>query len=829
MTDVGGIQSHLERRFAKQRVVFWHDAEGEYVDDIDMLELPGVVVVRVANNEYAVKQRLLLLEPKQKFLVYRMGSIPEGIDNWLLDLELAYGVFTADRPSLLQQELGLEGADIRQVLVEHQKFFHSAKRVRQLQALLEPGDDSVRMRAKMKAVLLGQREHSLSEIVRVLLIENAAGKSDKFDLLCEYDLDAFHWEGVATIYGYASLNPTVEDFVLWMFQQAITRFRSEQPSALRNIQLDFGNFRYDVRSQASMALLARRAERDLNYASSLNETDYRELVGSDLFEVIDQKIISDLAQAVASRTVLAKDVSGIVRSRQTSFWIDDYRALYTAIDSASELLTALDSETLSMQSFDDGLERYRTRWYRIDQLYRQFTQAARSAEHSGPIEALRKHVEPLYSNKYLQALGAAWQQQVDGIDRWRSTILRSQTSFFVEHVQPIIRGGRNKAVVIISDAMRYEVADELGTRIRREDRFDAELGAVLGVLPSYTQLGMAALLPHRTIGHSGKNDLVNVDGQPAGGTANRNKILAAVDGFAITAEDVLALDRDALRELYQAHQVLYIYHNRIDATGDKPGTERQVFGAVEETLTELTSLIKKLTNANATNILVTADHGFVYQDSGLDETGYLSVEPQGDQITVKARRYVLGAGLKKDAAFATFTPQQLGLDSQLEVQIPKSIHRLRLQGSGARFVHGGATLQEIVVPVLTVNKKRKSDIRSVTVEILPESNIITTGQIAIKLYQADPVSDKVQSRSLRAGIFVGETLISNQVDLNLDQRSDDKRDRYATASMLLSNDANVYNNRAVEFRLEEQIPNTNQWRTYKKAPYTLKRSFTTDF
>ena len=38
-----------------------------------------------------------------------------------------------------------------------------------------------------------------------------------------------------------------------------------------------------------------------------------------------------------------------------------------------------------------------------------------------------------------------------------------------------------------------------------------------------------------------------------------------------------------------------------------------------------------------------------------------------------------------------------------------------------------------------------------------------------------------------------------------------------------------YNNRAVEFRLEEQIPNTNQWRVFAKAVYTLTRSFASDF
>lgn len=75
-----------------------------------------------------------------------------------------------------------------------------------------------------------------------------------------------------------------------------------------------------------------------------------------------------------------------------------------------------------------------------------------------------------------------------------------------------------------------------------------------------------------------------------------------------------------------------------------------------------------------------------------------------------------------------------------------------------------------------------------------------------------------------------ETLISNHSMLVFNQESTDKRDRYQTVVMLLSQDANDYNNRMAEFRLEERIPNTNQWRRLPaKAMYMLKRSFTSDF
>src|SRR6185437_5769465 len=338
-----------------------------------------------------------------------------------------------------------------------------------------------------------------------------------------------------------------------------------------------------------------------------------------------------------------------------------------------------------------------------------------------------------------------------------------------------------------------------------------------------------ALLPHSTLKHSADAKTVLADDQPTNSTAFRAKILQGVGGTAIQAEDFKALNADERRELFKANRVLYVYHDRIDATGEKPGTERQAFEAVDDTLRDIVDLVKKLASANATNIFITADHGFLFQDEALADTFFLSAQPQGDDIKVRNRRYVLGHGLKVDNAFATFDSARLGLQDDLEAQIPKSIHRLRLAGGGSRFVHGGAMLQEIVVPVLAVNKKRKSDTRLVNVEVWPESDKITTGQVVVRLFQSEPVRDKVQPRTLRAGLYVGETLISNLVNLTFDQTSTDKRDRYQSARMLLSQDANDYNNRAVEFRLEERIPNTSQWRVYAKTIYTLKRSFTSDF
>lgn len=828
MTELNSVKDAINNRLAAQRVVFWHDPAGDYAADVDALELGAVNVVRLHGNEFGVKS-VILADHVTKHLVYRSGEIPRGTSNWLLDLELAYGVFTADKTSMLQQELGLNDPALAVVIEQHQNFFGANARKQALGKLLAPGDDPAKLRAKMSQVLVKSSGHTLTDIVRELLAENAANKRAKFDDLATFGLDQFLWDGLAKIYGYQGSNPTIDDFVLWMYSRAIEDFASGTPGEFRNIRIDFNSLRYDVRTQDMIATLASRAADALDLKSKIEHRDFRELAPVTIFEEIDRKIIVDLAAAVAAQSITPREVAELVRQRQDSLWKDKYTKLYEATQSAAELLGAIAALPTTVESIDLGLQMYQSDWFRIDQQYRWFTFAYQTAEFQKPLASLKDEVDKQYANKFLYQFGERWQHALEPTDQWKSVSLAPQSKFFDDHIAPTVKDGRTKAVVIISDGMRYEVAEELTSLIRSENRFDASLSAVLGMLPSYTQLGMAALLPQSALELDPTALPVLADGKPTNGTANRDKVLQAIKGHAIAAADVLAMPGDELRDLYKQYQIFYVYHDRIDAAGDKAATERTVFQAAEDTLRELVLLVKKWTNANATNIVITADHGFLYQDIPLEQSYYVSESPQGDEITKTNRRYVLGRSLKPSPSFMTFTSAQAGLVGDVDIQIPKSIHRIPQPGAGTRYVHGGASLQEIVVPVITVNKKRRSDIRPVEVDLMPETDKITTGQLAVKLLQREAVTDKIQPRQVRLGIYAGETPISDQPVLIFNSSSTDQRERYQSVTLYLSQDADDVNNRAVELRLEERIPNTNQWKTFSKANYTIKRSFMTDF
>jgi uncharacterized protein (TIGR02687 family) len=304
---------------------------------------------------------------------------------------------------------------------------------------------------------------------------------------------------------------------------------------------------------------------------------------------------------------------------------------------------------------------------------------------------------------------------------------------------------------------------------------------------------------------------------------------------------------DDCRALVRDHDVIYVYHNRIDATGDKRESEERVFEAVEETLQELIRLIKKLTGANANNLLVTSDHGFIYQNRAIDESDYVSGQwsvasgqqengstghqPPATSHFYYDRRFILGKNLAEHPSLHKFTPGQLGLAGEVEVQIPKSINRLRLKGSGSRFVHGGATLQEVVIPVIKINKKRQSDVTAVEVEILRgASSVITSGQLAVTLYQAGPVTDKIQPRVLRAGIYTeADDLISDSHELTFDLGSDNPREREVQVRFVLTRKADEANGQEVILRLEEKHAGTSHYKEYKSLRYVIRRSFTSDF
>jgi uncharacterized protein (TIGR02687 family) len=405
------------------------------------------------------------------------------------------------------------------------------------------------------------------------------------------------------------------------------------------------------------------------------------------------------------------------------------------------------------------------------------------------LKPLRAEVEAVYGNWYLTHLGLSWGKFVDAglLANWRLTGVPNQYDFFARHVRPRLEEAENRRVfVIISDAFRYEVAEELTRELNGKYRFEAELQSQLGVLPSYTALGMASLLPHQTLTYKTNGDVL-VDGKPTTSTQQRQEILTAVDGLAIKGEELVALSKEAGRERAADYRLVYVYHNEIDARGDSASTESGTFDAARKAIGEVADLVRYIVNnLNGNYVVITADHGFLFTEAAPDQTdkSKLMGKPAG---TVKSKkRYLLGHNLgAHEAAWHGRTSVTAKAEGEMEFWVPKAANRFHFTG-GARFVHGGAMLQEIVVPVIRVRHARSGDrlektrARQVTVQVLGSTHKITAQKHRFRLVQMESVSERVKPAKLKVAVYEGdetitniETLIFDSTSGDLDQRQKD--------------------------------------------------------
>ncbi|AQA18962.1 TIGR02687 family protein [Halioglobus japonicus] len=844
------IESALSRLFAKHRIVFWYDSKQELRSEFEALDLADVEKLEIANNEFGIKQRILRESPKQQFLLYKEGRQPKPLENWLLDVELAFTTFRTDQVAIWLSELELPN-EFAEVVENHSAFFEpgrapaqTAKRKEALRKLLTTEDSLPLVRMKMLSVCAGatkKGEDRIDNVLELLLSELQKSTSPLYSIIESCSLDEFLWQQVGRHYGYHTESPSIKDFSIELFKSCYSMGLdtpvNNDPIKLNSNALVFFKRWKDSRThETSFEALSEDCAEILNIEADLVHRELKELIELDYFELIDKRVIYELVTAVEQRTIPQGEIALWCRQRRQGHWYSKYQHLYSAVDVASQFLALLDAVQLSMANSTEAVQGYTSHWYKLDQLYRQYIYALKVSAQNTLLSSLTEQIENQYTNRYLLPLNNAWQQHVDAMPNWQVPDVTSQAQFYRKWVKPY-QDKDKKIYVIISDAFRYEAGHEMVSRIRQEDRYQAKLEHALSSLPSYTQLGMASLLPQTSetplqIAEN-KTGTVAMGAQSTQGREGRDKVLKRLLGEragAVLAKDLLEQNITENRELLKGHDLLYIYHNRIDHTGDKMQSEGEAFEATEKTFDDLIKLIKKLANANANNILITADHGFIYQNKPLEESDFLPNDVKGE-VLYNDRRFVLGKDLKSSDALKYFSADKLNLAGDVGAVIPKGIQRLRLSGSGSRFVHGGATLQETVIPVISINKKRQSDITAVEVDVLRGgTNVITSGQLSVTLYQTEAVTDKVQPRTLRVGLYTRDgKLISDSHKISLDLASENPREREMKLRFVLTQEADGANNQEVMLTLEEPIVGTNQHKDYKQLPYTIRRSFTSDF
>ena len=878
--DLTHIHAHLKRLFtsgghdhAGSRVVWWQDSDGEFAEELDNLGIDtchddGVTLIRLGEEPtLGLKVRMLLEEPNGRFLIYEQSSSPDPAHDMLLDVRKWAAPFAADKSTLILRELGLvDDLSLKSHITQRARFFGSRDRVDKLIRLITPNDGPFQIDLKIMTVLARAHQPQISQILRIILAElDPHDLSAEHKTLAEFErfgVGGVFWDFVAQEFRYTDDAPSLRNLLLRLFATDFARhLTGKVPVSLSHLLLADGGganavvfmdgWRDSSSYQRSYDALSSVISDDLQIKDQLSTFALADLETVHSFLEVEQRLASLLVREVldASETVNSPRIADLCSGRQNAYWANAEKpttedaprsALYKVYDAISfgAAFLALKGELgahLRSNSAAETWKLYTDQLYRFDQLYRLFGEAADVAEAQNwdVLKDLRSHIEDVYGNWFMAQLGDLWTRQVetDLLPDWKMPDVLNQYDFYRRVVKPELDADPSRrVVVIISDAFRFEAAQELFKTLEGKDRFQAKLDSMLGVLPSYTALGMSALLPHDQLGYTA-DGTVQVDGKSASGLEARKKLLEPVNGIAIKAADLMELKKEDGVAFFKPYRVIYVYHDQIDQTADK-GNEEKTFVAVRTTIDEIAALIRRAFTFNCNRALVTADHGFLFQSAAPKEAHKNAINTRPDGAVIAKKRYLIGTNLGQNAgAISGDIAGTARAQTDMQFWVPKGINRFHFVG-GSRFVHGGAMPQEICVPLLRVNYTRsegkgREGTRVTKVGLAPlfHATRITTARHRFTITQTEMVSSRVQSVTARIALFDGDQQISSAEVVTFDSTAADmnlwKKEVWLTLANHSFNPSKTYH--LIVRNTDDQLD------IFPPHPVTISLAFENDF
>lgn len=809
--DIEKIQKELAARFAaplkdyyKRRIIFWHDSDEEFSEMLPTLELPGVKLLRLnGNNNFIAKKTLLEDDIDSDYLVYDPIRYASVKDNWLLDVELMSEEFSADLLSMRMQELDMTPtADMRKAMRLYTKFFDSKERVAKLSAFKSVYGTVGQLHIDILAVLSGAKINTASAVIRAVLLDGLdIEDNDAITNIRKFGNEDVFWKLINNYTGFEySEGTNLDNLAAHILLTTLSV--SVKPQLLKGLEKliseAHGQRCYDMidewmHSEADDELydIAREIEEKLELVSRFDSLETSELMDSECFPCINECILRHYMAEIANNIIKTEDIVAAVEKRRTLKWYKRVRYYFDGLLQVAQMQQFYQQNIrgFHIAEYDKLWKEYCGNYCKMDHFYRLFHTAFGKSlkESSTVLEDLYKgvagYVEKLYKNWYLKELGAQWSLLIgDELSQGsRLKGIAQQEDFYRTHVKNLSSTGRT--YVIISDALRYEVAVDITKQLLSETKGTAKITSMQSAFPSTTKFGMAALLPHSKLQLT-EDCRVLCDGEATDSTEGRSKILdnAHKGDVAVTYKALLSMTKAEHDELIGNAEVIYIYHNTIDAVGDKASTEDRVFEACEDAITEIKSLVRRITNTfKGTNILITADHGFLYSYNPLDESDKAEKSYITGEIAELDRRYVLVRG-ECTADYMQRIPLT-NMNSELTGFAPLQNIRIKKAGGGMNYVHGGISLQECVVPVIEFknmksNSKKFVDVKKAELQLISSSRKVSNSIFFLDFYQKEAVSGKLAAAEYEiymsdvAGKAVSDrqTIIADKTSTNGSER-----------------------------------------------------------
>lgn len=829
--DLDTVLHDLNRRFAaplpefyKRRIIFWYDEDREFEDKLDDLQLANAtLVVLTGSNTFAVKKLLCEEDLSSNFLVYQPLSFNKDDENWLINVQLYSEEFRADLNSIWMDEMGLPSTPIiRKQVKAYHKFFNAKVRRETIAKLNKNISTAAQMHLAVMAAIAGCSDTQPNSIIREVIRGGLdIDTNSVYQSLVNYGAHKAFWVMVAQATGYNEGDDvSLGRLAIHMILTAATRTMHLDNLAGLDafISIPHQAYCYDFISEwlhgddvQQLYQVARYVEREARLHARFEKLNVEDLVDTECFPCINEVILTSLMTEISNQIIKVETIKATVEKRRTMTWYDYVSCYYDGILQVANMQAFFLEHSAGFHTVEPLKiwKEYTTDYYKMDTFYRQFHLCfQRCLKVSNPLlDDLFKHVsekvEGLYSVWYLGQLAQNWSNACEDNLAEYGKILEVPQQ--IDFYRSKVKNSDSRVFVIVSDALRYEIAASLSEQLQRETQSKVSLSSMQAIFPTITKFGMAALLPHQRLGVAEKGSGVlgvTADGAPTDSNY-RDKILkqANPNSVALKYADIIGMKRADRQALVKGMDVVYIYHDKVDEASHT--SDSAVFPACDDAIDEIKNLVRIIVNEfSGTKIYITADHGFLYTYSPLKEDDKVDKSDFISRIVEYGRRFAI---MYKDAKPDYLMPVKfLDDESDYDAYAPRENIRIKMSGGGLNFVHGGASLQEMVVPLIEYRYLRsdskayqrnrdKIDTKPVTVSLLSASRKISNMIFSLSFYQTEAVGGNRESATyLLYFVDSNGKQVSDTCKIIADKTSDNGQERTFRCNFNLKSQS--YNN-----------------------------------
>ena len=718
--------SATSEKSRNRKIIFWYDAKKDYEELLNELELENTEIIRYDNNSLWIRYHIEKEELNKNIVIYLPFERQKGVNNELLDIETANSdlIFNPDSTTMRLKNLGLSD-ECRAVIKKYNRFFNNKIRENDFKVFDIEDKNNENIDYIITAILLGIKSINVDDIIKNI-IKIYYDDKKRYEALFKFGNEEFILNLINKYFG-SKITSTEEmenvfkSLVFTYFAASISNINKLNrygkyllQTRVTNSQVFVNNLMRDKSTRKYFELISNDISKEFGIEELISTMDIEDYKNADAFSIIDNNIILYIVNQLFNSINEFEKYNELITLRESKYWYEKYYNEYNFLKVVSKYFEVVNRVQTLIKTFEieKFVELYTNELYLVDTLYRKMYYFFDNIRDKDNFINLKNKVENNYTNTYMLELSLKWNDTIENINRYDVNKLTMQNKFFDKYIKSQAESSKNgRTIVIISDAFRYECAKELNEKLKVFGT-KSDIYYMLGLVPSYTQLGMAALLPNKELSRDPNykdkgSDSIFVDGMNSVGIENREKILTKVvpEGLAIQYEELYAMTKSEWKKIFSGKKVVYIYHDVVDKAGEHD--ENNVFEACEKAIKQIEGLVKDLhTTFSGVNCYISADHGFFYKRGKVEDYQKTLKDVNATRQKV---RYSYTDKKSEEEGIVSINLDYIFGENSGYVNIPKGQNVFSKQGGGINYVHGGILPQEIIIPVIDFKSTRTSE------------------------------------------------------------------------------------------------------------------------